>query len=232
MSDKAKQSFIWRTVKWASFTLTALTLGLFLSAWIGALIPRNADWVEPDPKAEETIPIMIGTNGIHTEIVMPNSNAYRDWLALFPLTDMPHNGRAYTHVSVSWGERAFFLETPSWTDLNPITAIGALTGGDAVAHVAHYVRPAPSDSFRILHLRPAEYRRLTDAIENQLVPDHTSTRVAGYSDHDVFYDTLETYHLGNTCNQWTADQLFKAGVKTGSWTPMAGGVMQWVPRTV
>ncbi|MGB3469415.1 MAG: TIGR02117 family protein [Erythrobacter sp.] len=223
------RSFIWGAVRGVGLALAALTLAFFLSAWIGALIPRNADWVEPDPQAEATIPIMIGTNGVHTEIVMPNRNAHKDWLALFPLTDLPRNDRGYTHVSVSWGERAFFLETPSWSDLNPVTAIGALTGGDGIVHIAHYVRPAPSDTFRVLHLRPAQYRRLTDAIERQLVPDHASTLMPGYGDRDVFYDALGTYHLGSTCNQWTADQLAKAGVKTGWWTPMAGGVMHWVP---
>ena len=50
----------------------------------------------------------------------------------------------------------------------------------------------------------------------------------GYEDWDVFYDAPGTYHLGNTCNQGTSDTLAAAGVRTGVWTPFAGGVMRWV----
>ncbi|MCB2083351.1 MAG: DUF2459 domain-containing protein, partial [Sphingomonadaceae bacterium] len=52
----------------------------------------------------------------------------------------------------------------------------------------------------------------------------------GYADYDVFYDAPGTYHLGNTCNQWTSDMLAEAGIKTGWWTPFPGGVMKWVPE--
>ncbi len=220
-----------RILKALALALAALTFTFFLTAWAGALIPRNSDWDEPRPDTEATVPILIGTNGIHTEIVMPNQTPYRDWLADFPLRDIGAMDSAATHVSVSWGERAFFLETPSWTELNPLTALKALLGGDAIFHIAHYANPMPSDDYRVLHLRPAEYRALVDAIAGQLPPDHRATKVAGYGRHDVFYDALGTYHIGHTCNQWTTDQLARAGVKTGWWTPLSGGVMRRVPAT-
>jgi hypothetical protein len=45
----------------------------------------------------------------------------------------------------------------------------------------------------------------------------------------VFYTARGTYHIGNTCNQWTSDQLAAAGVRIGTWSPFSGGVMKWVP---
>ncbi len=215
-------------------TLVAMLITFFLAATAGSLIPRNADWREPRPGVEATVPILIGTNGIHTEIVMPNQTPYNDWLADFSLSDLALSDLdsvedTFTHVSVSWGERTFFLETPTWADANPLTAIGALAGGDAIFHVAHYAQPIPSDDYRMLHLRPAKYRALADAIAAQLPPEHRATIMAGYGRYDVFYDALGTYHLGQTCNQWTADQLAGAGVKSGWWTPLPGGVMRWVP---
>jgi hypothetical protein len=46
----------------------------------------------------------------------------------------------------------------------------------------------------------------------------------------VFYEAPGAYTVTNTCNQWTSDMLAEAGVRTGWWTPFAGGVMKWVPE--
>ncbi|MEO1729116.1 MAG: DUF2459 domain-containing protein [Pseudomonadota bacterium] len=219
---------VWRALRWIGISLTAAILLFLLSAWLGALIPRNSDWSEPDPLLEPTVAIMVGTNGVHTEIVMPNQTDIIDWLDLFPIADIEAPYRDYTHVSVSFGERAFFLETETWADLNPVIAARALAGGDGILHVAHYVRPAPSESYRVVNLRKSEYRALAETIAGQLVTDHRATIEPGYSRHDVFYDAHGTYSVFRTCNQWTSDQLAAAGIKTGLWTPMSGGVMQWV----
>lgn len=217
-----------RAKRIALWTLAALALpvaAFALAGWIGSAIPRNAEWTEP----ERGVTILIGTNGVHTEIAMPLITPEHDWRATFPASDITALERPYTHVAVSWGERRFFLETPTWAELNPLTAITALTGGEAVLHVAHYVRPAPAHDYRELTLRPAEYRKLAATIAAQIAPAQSRETLKGYGAHDVFYTARGTYHLGNTCNQWTSDMLASAGVRTGRWTPFPGGVMRWVP---
>jgi hypothetical protein len=77
-------------------------------------------------------------------------------------------------------------------------------------------------------LTSAEYRRLAAAIERSL-PAGERVRHDGYGPSDVFYDAPGDYTARNTCNQWTSDTLAAAGVRTGWWTPFAGGVMKWVP---
>ncbi|MBD2841615.1 DUF2459 domain-containing protein [Erythrobacter sp. KMU-140] len=196
-----------------------------LSAWIGSSIPRNSDWIEADQGVE----IFVGENGIHTEIAMPVTTDIIDWRGQFPIGDIAAPARPYTHVSVSWGERAFFLETPTWADLNPAVAARALFGGEGVLHVAWYVRPAPSDDFRPMRISREQYAALTREITVQLAKEEARSVYPGYSQHDVFYDARGTYHLGNTCNQWTSDRLAAAEIGTGLWTPLAGGVMKWVP---
>lgn len=196
-----------------------------LFAWTGSSIPRNSDWQQTPDGVE----IFVGSNGIHTEIVMPIANDVIDWRGQFALGDISSPYRSYTHVSVSWGEKAFFLETPTWADLTPTVAINAMTGGSGVLHVAWYVRPAPSNDFRPLRISHAEYEVLASQITAQLAPEKERATYAGYSYYDVFYDALGTYHIGNTCNQWTSDRLAAVGIKTGSWTPLPGGVMKWVP---
>ena len=202
----------------------ACVLLFLLSAWIGSSIPRNSEWVEPT----DGIEIMVGDNGIHTEIVMPLVTPVKDWRGTFPASDLPAPDRPYTHVAVSWGEREVFLNTPTWADLKVSTAIGAAVGGDGLIHAAHYVRPAPGPSNRPFRITEEQYARLVAEIESQLPPPAKREVYPGYANHDVFYDASGTYHLGNTCNQWTSDTLAKAGVKTGWWTPLPGGVMKWV----
>ncbi len=200
--------------------------GLFLlGAWIGSAIPRNGDWTEPADGVE----ILIETNGIHTGIVMPLVTAQKDWRTAFPASDLGEPYRPYTHVSVSWGEREVFLNTPTWGDLSLATAARAATGGEGLLHAAHYVRPAPASDIRPLRISKDEYARLVSVIERQVKPPGERAVYPGYAGYDVFYAAPGTYHLGKTCNQWTSDTLAAAGIRTGWWTPLPGGVMKWVP---
>jgi uncharacterized protein (TIGR02117 family) len=209
----------------AALAWLALAIGLFmLAGWLGSSIPRNGDWGEP----AQGIDIMIETNGIHTGIVMPLVTPIKDWRGAFPATDLRAPDRPYTHVSVSWGERAVFLETPTWADLNPADAVRAAIGSEGLLHAAHYVRPTLGPNHRAMRLRPEEYRRLVERIEAQVRPREQREVFQGYENWDVFYTAPGTYHLGNTCNQWTSDTLAAAGIRTGWWTPFAGGVMKWV----
>lgn len=207
---------------------TVLAVALFLiAAWIGSSIPRNADWQEP----ETGVAILVHSNGVHTALILPAVTPARNWHHTFPLADIAAPARAYSHVSISWGEREVFLNTPTWWDLSPRTALRVVgLGGDGLLHVSHYVRPAPDENTRVLHLRDGEYRRLVSAIETQLGPRWPGRRYPGYGSQDVFYETGGRYTVVRTCNQWTSDMLAAAGVRTGRWTPLAGGVMKWLPE--
>lgn len=214
-----------RALAWVTGGLAAVAALFLLTAWIGSSIPRNPDWAEP----AEGIEILVGTNGVHTELVLPLVTPAKDWRATFPVGDIRETAAPYTHVAVSWGEREVFLNTPTWADLTPSTALGALAGGDALLHVSHYVRPAPSPDFQPLTLTAAQYARLVAAVEAIVVAPERRVHHRGYFGNDVFYDAPGRYRWNNTCNQWTSDTLAAAGVKTGWWTPLAGGVMKWVP---
>ena len=200
-------------------------LALFaLAGWIGSGIARNPDWREPVSGVE----IMVETNGVHTAIVMPLVTPQKDWRGDFPAGDLALPDRPYTHVSVSWGEREVFLNTPTWWDLSPITVARVVgIGGEGLLHVAHYVRPVPSPDHRPITITPRQYARLVAAIERSL-PKGRRVWYDGYGQQDVFYDAPGHYTASNTCNQWTSDMLAQAGVRTGRWTPFAGGVMKWV----
>lgn len=212
-------------LKSALFALVAVPASFLATGSIGAAIPRNADWQEPD----DGVTIMVETNGVHTALVMPLSTEVKDWRAEFPASDVADPAQPYSHVAVSWGERQVFLETPTWADLSAATVLRILFhGGQGMLHVAHYVYPAPDATIRPLRITTDQYRRLVAQIE-AVVPPAPRKVHAGYYSYDVFYETSGRYTFANTCNQWTSDTLAAAGIRTGRWTPFAGGVMQWVP---
>jgi uncharacterized protein (TIGR02117 family) len=173
---------------------------------------------------------MVETNGVHTALVLPLATPERDWRGVFPVSDVARPNRPYTHISISWGEKQVFLETETWWDLKPSTVLRIVgVGGEGLLHVAHYVRPAPSEDLRRLRLSREQYRKLVTAIDRALPRDGWRSH-PGYGDYDVFYDAPGSYTARRTCNQWTSDMLAAAGVETGWWTPLAGGVMKWVPE--
>ncbi len=197
-----------------------------VAGWIGSSIPRNSGWSEPASGVE----IMVETNGVHTALILPLVTPDKDWRSDFPAGDVARPDLPYTHVSVSWGEREVFLNTPTWWDLRPSTVLRIIGfGGDGLLHIAHYVRPAPSTDARPITLTQGQYRRLVAQIERSL-PTGPRIRYPGYGSQDVFYEAPGRYTAANTCNQWTSNTLAHAGVRTGWWTPFAGGVMKWVPE--
>jgi len=213
----------------AVLAAVALVVALFaLGGWAGSAVPRNAGWQEAGLGEDGTVEIMVESNGVHTALVLPLVAPQKDWREDFPHSDLANPHLAYTHVSISWGEREVFLNTPTWSDLSPMTVARVIgLGGEGLLHVAHYARPAPSANARPLRLTAQEYARLVSAIE-RAVPPGPLIGHPGYGAQDVFYESPGRYTAVNTCNQWTSDMLAEAGVRTGWWTPFAGGVMKWV----
>lgn len=214
----------------ALFGWLALAVGLYFAAgWVGSSVPVNRDFVSSD--APDAVTVIVTTNGVHTTIAMPLNGPDMDWSDTFPTTDTADPFRPYTHVAVSWGEKAVFLNTPTWADLSPLTVLRIVgLGGEPLYHVEFWVRPAPSPDFRPLRISREQYRRLVRAIVRDLPPPGPGRRAyGGYAEHDVFYDARGSYTAYATCNEWIGETLRMAGIRTGAWTPFPGGVMKWVP---
>ena len=225
-----------RAAKWlgALLALPFLLLALYaLAGWIGSSIPRNPDWRE----AERGVAIMVATNGVHTEFVMPVVTGIKDWRETFPSAARPMaDGFPPTHLAIGWGEREVLLETATWSDLSPATALRIATvGGDGLLRVGHFANPGPNANYRPLTVREDEYARLVAEIEAMLPPlppGEARRELRGFQPGDVHYDARGHYTMIHNCNQWTSDVLAAAGVRTGWWTPFAGGVMKWVGEPV
>ena len=168
--------------------LLAIPFAYLNAALLLGLVPANAFWSE----AEEGVPIYIRTNGVHTWIVMPKVSPIMDWRPYAPgehLAD-PRWGAA-SHVAIGYGNRQFYLDTPTWADLSPATAFWAMAGtGPTLLHVEHIHDPHIDDITRRIVLRPEEYRRLADFIARRFVlgPDGRPIPLIGrgYGPSDIF----------------------------------------------
>lgn len=202
--------------------LVLLVAGYGVAAGVAGTIAVNDGW----RPAAWGVTVFVEDNGVHTSIVLPKRAAGVDWRAAFPgrdLGDPRHAG--WDHVAVSWGERGFFVGTPTWWDLRPRTVLRAMLGSEAVVlHVEHVAPPVAGPGVKAVVLRPTEYRRLAGFVRSTLAPGRA---VRGYAGYDAFYPARGRYDWRRTCNAWTGEALAASGVRVGRWTPTAAGVMRW-----
>ncbi|WP_246263571.1 TIGR02117 family protein [Parasphingopyxis algicola] len=217
---------LFRGIRYVLAGFVLLVVGYVLAGIGGSLIPANADWREPDTG----ITIYIHDNGVHTGIVLPRRNALADWSDLVRPDHLGDRRYASDHLLFGWGDRTFYLETPTWGDLRPSTAIAALFGSDAsLVHVDHIAAPAAADDLRPVRITPSQYRHIASAIRAQFALDEAgaSQPVPGYGPADIFYEAHGRYTAFRTCNEWTGAILRNAGVRIGAWTPFNFSVMRW-----
>lgn len=203
--------------------IAALLLAYPVAGLMGGIIPANRAWTEP----ERGIPLYVESNGIHVGIVLPKVAAGVDLRGEFPARDLrdPRFG-AYDHLSVGWGERDFYLGTPTWADLKLSTVLAAAAGSTrTLLHVDHVPAPRPDGAIRRVIVRPHEYRRLVAYIRASRRPG--GEHLPGYYRYDAFYDAYGRYSAAHTCNGWVGDALRFAGIRTGAWTPFPQGVQRW-----
>lgn len=214
-----------------AFSALGITvLACLAAALVGGAWPSNAGWRPPVPGSRDTVTIWVEATAIHTDLVLPKRAAGVDWRRFAPAGDLADPRYAvYDHLAIGWGERAFFLDTPTWRDVRPRVVVHALIGsGDTLLHVEHVPGPATDAAgvdVRPIVLTVAQYRRLARFI---VASRRTAgKRYRGYGPNDAFYDAQGRYDLIRTCNSWTGDALRHAGVRIGRWTPLPVTVTGW-----
>ncbi|MEZ6017923.1 MAG: TIGR02117 family protein [Planctomycetota bacterium] len=228
-------AFLKRLRRWLKWPLRGLlaciALGLAYAAAsaLGARIPVNRG---ADP-LEGTIDIYLVSNGVHVDLWLPAQDPARDWPAWFE-GDLwvPSTG----YVGLGWGDRGFFLDTPTWDDLTVGTALHAVFWPSATAmHVTPYSGPpAESDDVHLLRVSSEAYARLVDFLDRSFARDAAGRpkRIdhPGYYGSDRFFEGSGSYHLFRTCNVWTNDAVKALGKEAGLWTPFEGGARRHLPR--
>lgn len=203
-----------------AFTLLGLLLAITLYVAVACalvFLPANAK----PPAEPATVEAWVLSNGVHTDLVFPVRSATVDWLQLFPLPDFKAPPPDAEFVAIGWGDREFYLHTPTWGDLTAARAFGALSGGNrSLLHVTYLQRAQLRRGAYKLPLSQAQYAQLVAHVRSTL-PSGRAVPIAGahYANDDAFYEAQGSYHLFETCNTWTGRGLRQAGVTVSRWTP-------------
>lgn len=220
----------WRWFKRVCGALLLTLLAYAVLILIG-LYPVNSDFV-PD---ENGIEVFVFSGEFHSDIVLPVVAPEFDWRSEFPAGDFSSDTSMATHVAVGWGERDFYLHTPTWADLKVSTACSALLiPSDTVMHVAMVYKPLVGANVRRVRVSGEQYLRMVEAIKNsferdannqiQKIPDYA------YSYNDSFYDGVGSYHMFRTCNCWAGEVMKAGGIKVGWFTPLPKTVFAHLPE--
>jgi uncharacterized protein (TIGR02117 family) len=216
----------WRILRRAALIVLALPLAYLTAALIGGVIAANPGWRE----APQGVTIFVRSNGVHTWVMVPAVTPDMDWRPLVPPADLRDPGRAGDYLAFGWGNREFYLSTPTWGDLTAGTALRALFGGGpTLVHVDHESGPRPTADQRPITLTREEYRALSAYILASFRLDARGRPAPllgrGYGYSDIFYEGRGRYSLFMTSNEWTGRALRSAGVRMGVWTPFEPGIM-------
>ena len=126
-------AMIARIGKWCAFFV-------FLYGVIGVvgLFPANRDFRAPD----HGVKIYVFSGPVHTDLILPVESPSKDWRKAFPSEGFATSPDAFSHVAIGWGDRGFYLETPTWAELKASNAVKAmLLPSQSVMHVDFRFEP-------------------------------------------------------------------------------------------
>jgi uncharacterized protein (TIGR02117 family) len=221
-------SLIRKVLKPLGYTAGALVgvAGLYLSA---AFVLSRIPVEKADPNASPDVLVFLHTNGVHTDIVVPVRNAQMDWSKPLPFSNIPSGDTTLRYLAFGWGDKGFYLDTPTWADLKFSTAfVAAFWLGTSAMHATYLDGLAPGPDTVPLYLSRAEYARLVAYIQRSFRLDAAGRpqHIKGhsYGRNDAFYEAHRVYSFLYTCNTWTNDALKACGQKACLWTPSDTGI--------
>jgi len=188
-----------------------------------------------EPESDE-VTLYILTNGVHTDIVVPVRNTWMDWSTIMPYANTAANNTQLPWLAMGWGDRGFYLQTPTWADLTFNTAFKAATGlSQAAVHATFYRSMREAEDCRKITISHEQYLRLVTYIKNTLKthPNGQARHIptdANYNDYDAFYEAHGHYNLFYTCNTWANNALKSCGQKACWWTPFDTGIFYHYPQ--
>lgn len=166
--------------------------------------------------------VYVTTGGVHLNLVFSVTDLSPE------LQQLAYQPGHTTHVAFGWGERNFYLETPTWGDLTLANGAKAvLMNSKALMHVRSYHRV--SENWKEVHLYEAALAKLLTFVKQSFEepPAGVWQKISseGYPKEDYFYAATGRYNAINTCNVWLNNALKAAEVKTSLWSPFKYGIL-------
>lgn len=209
--------------------LILLLLVVYLLIVVVGLIPVNNDF---EPTADG-VEIIVTSTAYHGDLVLPIRNETVDWSRHFPARDFAGDVSGATRIALGWGNKEFYVDTPTWDDVTIGTLFRALFWPSATCmHVEMWTGTDIPAGARRTSISHEQYRRLVDHILGSFRRNDTGRfeRIVpgAYGPADAFYHAHGAYHALNTCNCWVGRGLKSAGVRTGWLTPLPKTVLLYM----
>jgi len=190
----------------------------FIAAWVCSNIPTS-------PKKTNGVAfheIYVASNGVHTDVILPIEVLNNRFKQLLEYKTQPN------YVAFGWGDKGFYLNTPTWGDLTFSTAVNAVFLESPTAmHVTEHKSIGPD--WKKVSINNFQLKSIQNAIlANFKLKEHSFIKIEGYTygNTDTFYEAMGSYSCLKTCNTWTNQILKKGDIKTAIWTPFDSGILK------
>ena len=209
-----------------------IVLGIisFFILYVGsALLISKISVNEDVSHKDKAIEIFIVSNGVHTDIVVPVKNEFKDWSKEIRFQQTKSKDSLVNYLAFGWGDKGFYLNTPEWSDLKASTAFNAAFGlSSSAMHTTFYKSMKEDASCKKIKISADDYKKLITYISDSFKFD-SSRRVQWISDYsygnsDAFYEANGSYNLFYTCNTWANNGLKIANQKASLWTVTDTGI--------
>ena len=180
--------------------------------------------------------VCIINDGMHINIVLPVNNNIVDWGKFINISTIGKGGKDnYKYLTFGWGDRDFYIQTPTLAELNLITAFKALfLPTPSTILVQGFSEIPQNQETKCVEVTQTDYLQLTQFIQKtfQMDSQNEPIRIAnGHSSNSGFYAANGNYSIVKTCNNWVAEALRKANVDTPLWAGLSSAVMLHFKRT-
>jgi len=198
----------------------------FIALYLLCAFGLSAISVPAESFTSADVDIYIMTNGVHTDIVVPVKNDQADWTREVKFENTVGKDTTARYVGFGWGDKGFYLNTPTWAELKFSVAFKAATGlSTSAIHATYHKEVAESSSCKKIAISKEQYGRLIAYINKSFKSDTAGHIIpikttANYGDSDAFYEANRRYNLFYTCNTWANNALKACGQKACLWTPM------------
>jgi len=209
----------------------------FVALYVLAGLGLGRIGVAEETNAKDDLSIYILTNGVHTDLVLPIKTPQIDWSQQLKFENTKGKRTDYNFIAIGWGDKGFYLDTPTWAELKFSTAFKAATGlSTAAIHATYYRQMTEGPDCIKIDISNNQYQRLVDFIQKDFIRQKNGAVIhiktdAVYYDSDAFYDATGSYSFLHTCNSWTNSALKAAGQKASIWTPFDKGIFHQYQQT-
>ena len=203
---------------------TGLALAAILALLLlGTLVPRP---LVPAAFSGEALSrrIVVLSNPIHTDIAIPIDEELIERFAFLQRAGIRLDHPAARYLIFGWGARAFYVETPTWSDLKASAVAKALTVDSSVVHVdlageIDLSKPY-AKSFEVSDRSMARLQDFIAASFRAGADGPVRLPAVAYGEFDAFFEANGVFNALAGCNTWTSKALREAGLRTGWWNPL------------